>query len=148
MLTYFVERDIGYDPSKFQCSRLSGSYFTEEGCGVENTHPQCCNEIKILSSWTLLFNASSLLLIHFFLCKLSVCVMRNFYARVDTMATLSFLLHYLCCTEYEFYLLSNNKFLKACLCCHGDNSSIGVIHQNKISSEISIVCISHVVAHQ
>ena len=30
-LTYVVEHDIGYQPSKFQCSRMSGSSFMEEG---------------------------------------------------------------------------------------------------------------------
>ena len=40
-LAHFVEHDIGYQPSKFQCSRMSGSNFME---GVET--PQCHNEIK------------------------------------------------------------------------------------------------------
>ena len=30
-LAYFVEHDIGYQPSKFQCSRMSGSNFMEGG---------------------------------------------------------------------------------------------------------------------
>ena len=30
-LAYFVEDDIGYQPSKFQCSKVSGSSFTEGG---------------------------------------------------------------------------------------------------------------------
>ena len=30
-LIYFVEHDIGYQPSKFQCSRMSGSNFMEGG---------------------------------------------------------------------------------------------------------------------
>ena len=29
-IAYFVEHDIGYQPSKFQCSRMSESNFTEE----------------------------------------------------------------------------------------------------------------------
>ena len=41
-LAYFVEYGIGYQPSKFECSRMSGSNFME---GVEKT-PQCYNEIK------------------------------------------------------------------------------------------------------
>ena len=28
-LAYFIEHDIGYQPSKFQCSRMSGSNFME-----------------------------------------------------------------------------------------------------------------------
>ena len=35
-LAYFVEHDIGYRPSKFQCSRMSGSNFME---GDGNPHP-------------------------------------------------------------------------------------------------------------
>ena len=35
-LAYFVEHDIGYQPSKFQCSRMSGANFME---GVEKTPP-------------------------------------------------------------------------------------------------------------
>ena len=30
-LAYFVEHDISYQPSKFQCSRMSGSNFMEGG---------------------------------------------------------------------------------------------------------------------
>ena len=30
-LAYFVEHDTGYQPSKFQCSRMSGSNFMEGG---------------------------------------------------------------------------------------------------------------------
>ena len=30
-LAYFLENNTSYQPSKFQCSRLSGSNFTEEG---------------------------------------------------------------------------------------------------------------------
>ena len=30
-LAYFVEHDIGYEPSKFQCSRNSESNFMERG---------------------------------------------------------------------------------------------------------------------
>ena len=40
-LAYFVEHDIGYQPLKFQCSRMSGSNFMK---GVEPF--QCYNEIK------------------------------------------------------------------------------------------------------
>ena len=40
-LAYFVEHDIGYQPSKFRCSRVSGSNFME---GVKPL-PQCYNEI-------------------------------------------------------------------------------------------------------
>ena len=36
-LAYFVKYNIGYQPSKFQCSRLSGLNFTE-GSEVENIH--------------------------------------------------------------------------------------------------------------
>ena len=36
-LAYFVEHDIGYQQSKFQCSRMSGSNFMEGG----GTPPQC-----------------------------------------------------------------------------------------------------------
>ena len=44
-LTYFVEHDIGYQSSKFQCSRMSRSNFMDGG--TENTTlPQCHNEIK------------------------------------------------------------------------------------------------------
>ena len=35
-LAYFVEHDMGYQPSKFQCSRTSGSNFME---GVEPPPP-------------------------------------------------------------------------------------------------------------
>ena len=35
-LAYFVEHDKGYQPSKFQCSRMSGSDFME---GVEPPAP-------------------------------------------------------------------------------------------------------------
>ena len=42
-LAYFVEHGIGYQPSRFQCSRMSGSNFMEGG--VEKT-PQCYNEIR------------------------------------------------------------------------------------------------------
>ena len=45
-LAYFVEHDIGYQPSKFQCSGMSGSNFME---GSGNL-PPCCNEIKNLSA--------------------------------------------------------------------------------------------------
>ena len=41
-LAYFVEHDIGYQLSKFQCSRMSGSNFMEGG----GNPPPCCNEIK------------------------------------------------------------------------------------------------------
>ena len=30
-LAYFVENDIGYQPSKFQCFRMSGSNFMDGG---------------------------------------------------------------------------------------------------------------------
>ena len=30
-LAYIVEHDIGFEPSKFQCSRMSGSNFMEGG---------------------------------------------------------------------------------------------------------------------
>ena len=30
-LAYFIEHDIGYQPSKFQCSRMSGSNFMDGG---------------------------------------------------------------------------------------------------------------------
>ena len=43
-LTYFVEHDIGYHPSKFQCSRMSGLKFN--GRGMETSPPKCFNEIK------------------------------------------------------------------------------------------------------
>ena len=45
-LAYFVKHDIGYQPSKFQCSRMSGSNFME-GDGT----PQCYNEIKKPSAY-------------------------------------------------------------------------------------------------
>ena len=41
-LAHFVEHDIGYQPSKFQCSRMSGSNFMEGG----GKDPQCYNEIR------------------------------------------------------------------------------------------------------
>ena len=44
-LAYFVAHDIGYQPFKFQCSRMSRSNFME-GVGT----PQCYNEIKKLSA--------------------------------------------------------------------------------------------------
>ena len=47
-LAYFVEPDISYQPSKFQCSRMSGSNFMEGG--VE-TSPQCYNEIRKPSAY-------------------------------------------------------------------------------------------------
>ena len=48
-LAYFIEHDIGYQPSKFQCSRMSGSNFMDGG--VENPSPQCYNEIKKPSAY-------------------------------------------------------------------------------------------------
>ena len=43
-LAYFVETDIGYQPSKFQCSKMSGSNFMEGGW--KKTRPQYYNEIR------------------------------------------------------------------------------------------------------
>ena len=43
----FVEHDIGYQPSKFECSRMFESNFMER---VEPP-PQCYNEIKKLSAY-------------------------------------------------------------------------------------------------
>ena len=40
-LAYFVEYDIGYQPSKFQCSRMSGSNFMEQS--VELNKPPSGN---------------------------------------------------------------------------------------------------------
>ena len=42
-LAYLVEHDIGYQPSKFQCSVMSGSNFMEGG---GNPPPKCYNEIR------------------------------------------------------------------------------------------------------
>ena len=46
-LAYFVEHDIGYQPLKFECSRMSGSNFMEGG----GTPPQCYNEMKKPSAY-------------------------------------------------------------------------------------------------
>ena len=42
-ITTFCRNDIGYQPSKFQCSRMSGSNFME---GDGEKPPQCLKEIK------------------------------------------------------------------------------------------------------
>ena len=47
-LTYFVEHDIGYQPSKFQCSRMYGSNFMK---GRETPPPKCYDEIKRPSAY-------------------------------------------------------------------------------------------------
>ena len=44
---FFVEHDIGNQPFKFECSRLSGSNFMEEG----GNSPQCQNKIKKPSAY-------------------------------------------------------------------------------------------------
>ena len=36
-LAYFVEHDIGYQPSRFQCSRMPGSNFMERGGSPSDT---------------------------------------------------------------------------------------------------------------
>ena len=43
---------LGYQPSKFQCSRMSGSNFLERsGTPPPPPHPQCYNEIKKPSAY-------------------------------------------------------------------------------------------------
>ena len=48
-LTYFLEHDTDYQPSKFQCSRTSGSNFMEGEGGKPPL--QCYNEINKLSAF-------------------------------------------------------------------------------------------------
>ena len=48
-ISIFVEHDIGYQASKFQCSRMFGSNYME-GDGKET--PQCYNEIKTPSAYS------------------------------------------------------------------------------------------------
>ena len=45
---YFVEHNIGYHPSKFQCPRMSGSNFMDGGW---KRPPQCYNKIKKPSAY-------------------------------------------------------------------------------------------------
>ena len=49
-ISIFVEHDIGYQPFKFQCSRMSGSNF------MEGPPLQCYNEIKMPSAYRVKFN--------------------------------------------------------------------------------------------
>ena len=37
-ISIFVEHQIGYQPSKFQCSRMSGSNFMDRRCGPPVLH--------------------------------------------------------------------------------------------------------------
>ena len=48
-LAYFVDHGIGYQPSKFQCSRISGSNFMKGGW--KRSPCQCYNEIKKPSAY-------------------------------------------------------------------------------------------------
>ena len=52
LFPYFVEHGIGYQPSKFQCSRMSGSNFMERG--GKDPPPKCYNEIKEPSAYRVL----------------------------------------------------------------------------------------------
>ena len=55
-LAYIVEHNMDYQPSKFQCPRMSGSNFMDGG---GQDPPQCYNEIKKPSAYSVKVSSQS-----------------------------------------------------------------------------------------